>query len=145
MEEFHLPMQEVIVDIPDTDWEREYSEASDSYDKIRQTLENFGAINMRALEEYQELDQRYQFLNGQRLDIEKSIEDTQKVISEINRRSVEQFEEAFKAIRQNFQEVFQILFDGGQCDLKLLDEGDLLESGIDIIAQPPGKLTRASP
>jgi len=139
MEEFHLPIPEVISDIPDTDWEREYSEVTQSYDRIRETVENFGAINMRALEEYQELDQRYQFLNGQRLDIEKSIADTQKVISEINRRSIQQFDEAFKAIRQNFQEVFQILFDGGQCDLKLLDEEDVLESGIDIIAQPPGK------
>jgi len=139
MEEFHLPIQEAIADIPDTDWEREYAEVTQSYEKVRETIENFGAINMRALEEYQELDERYQFLNSQRLDIEKSITDTQKVISEINKRSIEQFEEAFKAIRQNFQEVFQILFNGGQCDLKLLDEGDILESGIDIIAQPPGK------
>ena len=139
MEEFHLPTREILPDIPDDDWEREYSEVTESYEKIRQTVENFGGINMRALEEYQELDQRYQFLNGQRLDIEKSIEDTQKVISEINRRSVQQFEEAFRAIRKNFQEVFQILFGGGQCDLKLLDENDILESGIEIIAQPPGK------
>ncbi len=94
---------------------------------------------MRALEEYQELDQRYQFMNGQRLDIEKSIADTQKAILEINRRSVEQFKEAFDAIRQNFQETFQLLFAGGQCDLKLMDDSDVLESGIDIIAQPPGK------
>ncbi|MEJ2245909.1 MAG: AAA family ATPase [Acidobacteriota bacterium] len=139
LEEFRLPIQEVLSDIPDSDWEREYSEVAESCNKIRQTVENFGGINMRALEEYQELDQRYQFLNGQRLDIEKSIEDTRKAISEINRRSIEQFGEAFKAIRQHFQEVFQMLFDGGQCDLKLLDEGDILESGIDIIAQPPGK------
>ncbi len=139
MEEFHLSIPEVVADIPDIDWDRDYSEVTQSHEKIRETVENFGAINMRALEEYQELDQRYQFLNGQRLDIEKSIEDTQKVIAEINRRSLEQFDEAFKAIRQNFREVFQILFDGGQCDLKLLDEDDILESGIDIIAQPPGK------
>ena len=139
MEEFHLSIPEVVTDIPDADWERGYSEVTQSYDRIRETVENFGAINMRALEEYQELDQRYQFLNGQRLDIEKSIEDTKKVIAEINRRSVEQFDEAFRAIRQNFREVFQILFDGGQCDLKLMDEDDILESGIDIIAQPPGK------
>jgi chromosome segregation protein len=110
-----------------------------AHDRLREIIENFGAINMRALEEYKELDQRYQFLNGQRLDIEKSIADTQKAIAEINRRSVEQFEEAFKGIRQNFKEVFQILFGGGQCDLRLLDEGDPLESGIDVIAQPPGK------
>jgi chromosome segregation protein len=94
---------------------------------------------MRALEEYQELDERYQFLNNQRVDIEQSIADTQKAIAEINRRSAEQFEEAFNAIRRNFIDVFQILFTGGQCDLRLLDDADLLESGIDIIAQPPGK------
>jgi chromosome segregation protein len=139
MEEFHLSIPEVVADIPDTEWEREYPEVTQSHERIRETIENFGPINMRALEEYQELDQRYQFLNSQRLDIEKSIEDTQKVISEINRRSIEQFEDAFVAIRRNFQEVFQILFDGGQCDLKLLDEEDILESGIDIVAQPPGK------
>ena len=138
-EEFHLSLPEVIADIQEADWQREYQEVSEAHDRLREIIENFGAINMRALEEYKELDQRYQFLNGQRLDIEKSIADTQKAISEINRRSVEQFEEAFKAIRQNFQEVFQILFGGGQCDLRMLDEGDVLESGIDIIAQPPGK------
>ena len=138
-DEFHVPVAELIAEIEDTDWARDYQEVSESHDRLRKMIENFGAINMRALEEYQELDERYQFLNGQRLDIEKSIADTQKAISEINRRSVEQFDEAFRSIRQNFQEVFQILFGGGQCDLKLLDEGDVLESGIDIIAQPPGK------
>jgi len=138
-EEFHLSVAEIVAEIEDSAWARDYEEITNSHDRLRELIENFGAINMRALEEYKELDQRYQFLNGQRLDIEKSIADTQKAISEINRRSVEQFEEAFKAIRQNFQEVFQILFAGGQCDLRLLDEGDVLESGIDIIAQPPGK------
>ncbi len=138
-EEFHLSISEIIADIQESDWSRDYQDVSQSHDRLREIIENFGAVNMRALEEYKELDQRYQFLNGQRLDIEKSIADTQKAILEINRRSVEQFEDAFKAIRQNFQEVFQILFAGGQCDLRLLDEEDVLESGIDIIAQPPGK------
>jgi chromosome segregation protein len=138
-EEFHTSIPEVIAGIQESDWLREFSEVCQTHDRLREIIENFGAINMRALEEYKELDERYQFLNGQRLDIEKSIADTQKAISEINRRSIEQFEEAFKAIRQNFQDVFQILFGGGQCDLRLMDEGDMLESGIDIIAQPPGK------
>ncbi len=138
-EEFHVPVAELIVDIEDTGWQRDYREVAEEHDRMRETIENFGAINMRALEEYKELEQRYQFLNGQRLDIEKSIADIQKAIADINRRSVEQFEEAFRAIRQNFQEVFQILFGGGQCDLRLLDEEDMLDSGIDIIAQPPGK------
>jgi chromosome segregation protein len=138
-EEFRLSVAEIVTDIPDTEWQRDYEEVSHSHDRLREVIENFGAINMRALEEYKELDQRYQFLNGQRLDIEKSIADTQKAILEINRRSVEQFQEAFDAIRKNFQETFQLLFAGGQCDLKLLDDTDILESGIDIIAQPPGK------
>ncbi len=138
-EEFHVPVSELVAEIGESDWSRDYQDVVQSHERLREVIENFGAINMRALEEYKELDQRYQFLNSQRLDIEKSIADTQKAISEINRRSVEQFDEAFKAIRKNFQEVFQILFGGGQCDLRLLDEGDVLESGIDIIAQPPGK------
>jgi len=110
-----------------------------TYDRLRDRIENYGAINMHALDEFKQLEQRYQFLNGQRLDLEQSIADLQKAIAEINRRSVEQFREAFQAIRGHFREVFEILFGGGQCDLRLLDEGDILESGIDIIAQPPGK------
>jgi chromosome segregation protein len=138
-DEFHVSIAELLVDIMDSDWERGYQEVSEAHDRLRELIENFGAINMRALEEYKELEQRYQFLNGQRLDIEKSIADTQTAIADINRRSIEQFEVAFQAIRTNFQEVFQILFGGGQCDLRLLNDADVLDSGIDIIAQPPGK------
>jgi len=139
MEEFHLSLPEVTADVDESEWQRDYQEVAQTYDQLKDRIENFGAINMRALEEYQENDERYQFLNSQRQDIEQSIADTQKAIAEINRRSVEQFQDAFKAIRENFMEVFQILFKGGQCDLRMLDEGDVLESGIDIIAQPPGK------
>ena len=138
-EEFHRPLADVRAGIDEAGWQRNYEEVLESYNQLREKIENFGAINMRALEEYQELDERYQFLNKQRADIEQSIADTQKAIADINRRSVEQFEDAFKHIRENFIDVFQILFKGGQCDLRLLDDADVLESGIDIIAQPPGK------
>jgi chromosome segregation protein len=138
-EEFHQSMDELLPRITETEWQRPFAEVAEQYEQLRGRVENFGAINMRALEEYQELDERHQFLSRQRADIEQSISDTQKAIAEINRRSVEQFQDAFARIRENFIEVFQILFRGGQCDLRLLDEGDLLESGIDIIAQPPGK------
>ncbi|HSW40316.1 MAG TPA: chromosome segregation protein SMC, partial [Acidobacteriota bacterium] len=138
-EEYHCSIPELIAGMEDHEWEQDYAEVSLRHGRLREMIENFGAINMRALEEYKELEQRYQFLNGQRLDIDKSIADTQKAIAEINRRSVEQFDEAFREIRRNFQEVFQILFEGGQCDLRLLDEDNILDSGIDIIAQPPGK------
>ncbi len=138
-EELHLTLAQLISEIEEAAWQRDCEEVARQHDELREKIENFGAINMRALEEYQELDERYQFLTHQRSDIEQSIADTQKAISEINRRSVEQFQDAFKAIRENFIEVFQLLFTGGQCDLRLLDDVDVLESGIDIIAQPPGK------
>ena len=138
-DEFHAPLEEVLTHIEAADWQREYQEVIRAFETMRERIENFGAINMRALEEYQELEERYQFLSSQRTDIEQSIADTQKAIAEINRRSIEQFQDAFTHIRENFIEVFQILFKGGQCDLRLLDEGDLLESGVDIVAQPPGK------
>ena len=138
-DEFKVPIAEMIPDIPDEDWGRNYEDVSRDCDSLREKIENFGAINQRALEDYQEQEERYQFTNGQRLDIEKSIEDIQTAIADINQRSTEQFKEAYAAIRRNFQDVFQTLFDGGQCDIRLLDEDDVLESGIDIIAQPPGK------
>ena len=138
-EEFHAPLAQILTSITADDWQRDYLEVSQLYDQLRQRVETFGAINMRALEEYQELDERFQFLSRQRADVEQSIVDTQKAIAEINRRSIEQFQDAFIRIRENFIEVFQVLFNGGQCDLRLLDETDALESGIDIIAQPPGK------
>jgi len=133
------PVAELIPDIPDDDWGRNFEEVASEYEGLREKLQKFGAINQRALEDYQEQEQRYQHLNGQRLDIEKAIADAQAIIAEINQRSAEQFREAYTAIRQNIQEVFQTLFGGGYCDIRLLDENDVLESGIDIIAQPPGK------
>ncbi len=138
-EEFHQTVNDILAQIEESDWQRDHAEVVQSFESLRERVEGFGAINMRALEEYQELEERYQFLSNQKTDIEQSIADTMKAIAEINRRSIEQFQDAFMNIRENFIEVFQILFKGGQCDLRLLDEGDLLESGIDIVAQPPGK------
>ena len=138
-DEFKVPIVELIPDIPDEDWERNYEDVARDYDKLREKVENFGAINQHALQDYQQQEEEYQFTNSHRLDIEKSIEDLQTAIADINQRSSEQFRTAYDAIRKNFQEVFQTLFDGGQCDIPLLDEQDVLESGIDIIAQPPGK------
>jgi chromosome segregation protein len=138
-DEFHAPLEVIVSQIKESDWQRGYEEVTESFEAMRERVENFGPINMRALEEFQELQERHLFLSGQRNDIEQSIADTQKAIAEINRRCIEQFQDAFKNIRENFIQVFRILFKGGQCDLRLLDEGDLLESGIDIVAQPPGK------
>lgn len=106
---------------------------------IRDRLQSLGAVNMMAVEQFDELDERYGFLTGQRDDLESSIESLQATIGKINRTSRERFEEAFAAIRENFREIFPRLFDGGSADLRLEDENDPLECGIIMTAQPPGK------
>lgn len=108
--------------------------------QIRQKLDSMGPVNLDAIAEYDELEQRYQFLQTQYEDLVNSREELLKVIAKINRDTRRIFGETFERIRQNFQETFRELFgDRGRSDLLLLDDGDPLESGIDIIAKPPGK------
>ncbi|MGI8784719.1 MAG: chromosome segregation protein SMC [Acidobacteriota bacterium] len=118
---------------------REREVIAAEYAQLKERLEQFGPINMTALDEYQEHEQRHQFLHGQRIDIEASIGDTTATIQEINQRSRAQFLEAFEQVNIYFKEMFQVLFAGGECGMQLMDESDVLESGIDIYAQPPGK------
>ena len=106
---------------------------------LKDRLERFGPINMAALDEYQESEKRHGFLVKQRTDLEESISGTQQAIQDLNRRSREQFKTAFEAVNRNFKEVFRTLFGGGDCGMRLLDEEDLLESGLEVYAQPPGK------
>jgi chromosome segregation protein len=129
----HLAVSGIEIDSLDRELVR------DRYEELRQRLESFGPINMTALAEYEENEQRHQFLSGQKTDIETSIEDTSRAIQEINRRTTRQFKEAFEVVNQNFKTVFQQLFGGGDCGMQLLDEDDVLECGIDVFAQPPGK------
>ncbi len=94
---------------------------------------------MAAIEDFDDLDKRYDFLTAQRKDLVESIDATVDAITRINKTTRERFREAFDAINAHFQQTFSTLFGGGRAGLALLDETDLLESGIDIIAQPPGK------
>lgn len=107
--------------------------------QLRVSLEQLGPVNMVALEELQMHQDRWQFMSAQRQDVLASIADTEQALEEIKRRSRRRFLEAFAAINTHFAEVFQELFGGGQGRMVLLDEENPLESGIDIIAQPPGK------
>ena len=106
---------------------------------LRNRLENFGAVNMMALEELAEADERFVFLTTQREDITKGIAATEEALREIKKRSRERFRDAFEKINRNFSELFLELFGGGRGEMSLIDADDELESGIDIIAQPPGK------
>lgn len=107
--------------------------------EVTERIDSLGPINMMALEELAEIEERQNFLMTQKLDLESAISDTQAAINEIRRRSKEQFIEAFNKINENFKQMFQELFGGGTGEMRLIDQNDLLESGIEIIAQPPGK------
>jgi chromosome segregation protein len=107
--------------------------------ELRDKLERMGAVNVLAVEQAQEHEERHAFLTAQRQDLLDSISELDQAIRKIDKASRERFQEAFQVINQHFGETFQKLFGGGTAGLSLIDEEDLLESGIDIMAQPPGK------
>ncbi len=106
---------------------------------LKSKLEAMGPVNMMALEEFHEASERHTFLETQRKDLLDSISNTQASIKEIDDVSRVKFEEAFKAVNQNFSVTFAKLFGGGQALMRMTDEENAAESGIDIIASPPGK------
>ncbi len=106
---------------------------------LRGKIENFGAINMLALEELAEAEERLTFLTAQRKDIIDGIAAAEAALKEIKQRSREKFKAAFHAINHHFIEFFQELFGGGRGEMTLLEAEDVLEAGIEIVAQPPGK------
>ena len=108
-------------------------------EELRTRLEGFGAVNMMALEELGEAEERLLFLTTQRQDIVEGIHSTEEALREIKRRSRERFRHAFEQINHNFGELFRELFGGGRGEMSLIDADDVLESGIDVVAQPPGK------
>jgi chromosome segregation protein len=106
---------------------------------LRQRIEQMGPVNMMALDEYKETAERHSFLDTQRKDLMESIENTQETIKEIDQISRTKFDEAFARINENFAQVFTRLFHGGQAFLRLTDVENQAESGLEIVASPPGK------
>jgi chromosome segregation protein len=106
---------------------------------LRERIEQMGPVNMMALDEYKETADRHSFLETQRTDLIESIENTQETIKEIDQISRTKFDEAFARINENFGQVFARLFQGGQAFLRLTDVENQAESGLDIVASPPGK------
>ncbi len=113
--------------------------AEEAISTLRSKIDRLGPVNMMAIEQYDELEARYEFLSTQRNDLVESIAQTTEAIRRIDETTRVRFVEAFAAINRNFQDVFTTLFGGGRAGLTLLDENDPLESGIEIVAQPPGK------
>jgi chromosome segregation protein len=115
------------------------TEIESGYQEIRRKIEALGPVNPDALAEYQEAQQRYDFLNTQRQDLLDSIRDTERAIQDIDVESKKRFTEAFGIINASFREIFVTLFGGGMAEMRLTDEANIAESGIDIVASPPGK------
>jgi len=113
--------------------------AEEAITRLKAKIERLGPVNMMAIEQFDELEERHTFLTTQRRDLVDSIAQTAEAIKRIDETSKTRFREAFTAIQHNFQGTFSTLFGGGRAGLTLLDENDPLESGIDIVASPPGK------
>ncbi|MCH8292022.1 chromosome segregation protein SMC [Candidatus Poribacteria bacterium] len=135
-----LDKYQVSIDhIPLSENELNNLELMDGIESLKAQIAGMGSINLMAIEEYQEHKQREDFLVDGRGDLQKSLEATYQAIQKINQTSRDAFRQAFEQIRVNFQSVFEQLFGGGETELRLTNESDVLESGIEIIACPPGK------
>jgi chromosome segregation protein len=140
LNELGIQRQELAADATITIALGEQLAAQDqAYREMRTRLDNMGPVNMMALEEYKETAERHAFLDTQRKDLLESIENTQATIKEIDVVSRQKFEEAFHKINENFQTTFKKLFGGGHAFMRLTDEENSAESGIDVVASPPGK------
>lgn len=115
------------------------SEVQKQVNSLREQMKALGSVNIDAIEEYKKLKERYDFMSEQRLDLETTMAKLRNVISDMTEVMKKQFAERFTIINRNFAEVFKELFGGGKAELKLTDEDNILESGIEIEVQPPGK------
>jgi len=128
------PTDEELEELDSINWSKVKTEIQ----SLRKRVQSMGAVNTDAIEEYGELRERHQFLKTQSDDLITSRDKLVAAIEEINTKSREQFSETFNQIQANFKHTFQTLFGGGKADLQLIEAEDVLESGIDIVAQPPG-------
>ena len=125
------------------DEQRDWSAVEAEIQDLRGKIERLGNVNLDAISEQEELTQRQEFLAAQLTDVKNSRDQLHDLIRRINKESREMFLKTFAVIRENFQDIFRKLFGGGRSDVFLLDENDVLESGIEIVARPPGKELRS--
>jgi chromosome segregation protein len=118
-----------------TDW----NAVGQQTEALQKRLDEIGPVNLVAIEEYEETEQRYQFLTKQHDDLVSAKAQLLEIINRINVQTRQMFVETFEKVRENFRAMFVEVFGGGKADLILVDENDVLESGIDIVARPPGK------
>ncbi len=115
-------------------------EASRELNSVRSRIKNLGSVNVAAIEEYQEVSQRYEYLSRQVRDAEQSRNELLRLIGELTQKMQDIFSENFQKINRQFKSIFVELFGGGNADLRLVEPDNLLESGIEIMVEPPGKI-----
>jgi chromosome segregation protein len=130
-----LTPEEMAASGASTDWNAVAGQTT----SLQKHIDEMGPVNLVAIEEYEETEQRFQFLTKQNDDLVQAKQQLMEVINRINNQTKEMFTDTFRQIRDNFRAMFTEVFGGGKADLILVDEGDVLESGIDIVARPPGK------
>ncbi len=122
-----------------TDWDAVGGQVSTLQEKI----DGMGPVNLVAIDEYEEIEERHTFLSTQHDDLVNAKAELQEVIARIDKQSREMFTETFEKVRENFQKMFPDLFGGGKANLVLTEETDVLEAGVEIVASPPGKQLRS--
>ena len=137
-QELHILLPQLIEteELPE---DFDLDESRTKSDELRERLENFGGVNMLAVDELAEAEERHIFLTSQQQDIIDAIATAEEALREIKERSRARFKHAFEAINENFTQFFQELFGGGRGEMTLLEAEDILEAGIEVVAQPPGK------
>ena len=139
VEELNAQPEDLIAEFPALLTGEELRASDAQYHDLKMRIESMGPINMMALEEYNECEQRFDFLARERADLLQSITDTQQAIAELDEVCKLKFEEAFSVINQNFATAFHTLFGGGTGEMRLSEPDSSGEPGIDVVAQPPGK------
>ncbi|HHN65267.1 MAG TPA: chromosome segregation protein SMC [Nitrospirae bacterium] len=129
----------IEIEEEDVEPSSDYEEDREALTQLRARIDAMGQVNLGALDEFNELNERFEFLQKQHDDIVESIAELEEAIRRINRTTRKMLTEAFEALNTKFNEVFQRLFNGGSAELRLTDENNILESGIDVIVRPPGK------
>ncbi len=137
--ELNAQPEDLIAEFPALLSGEELAVADASYQEMKSRIESMGPVNMMALEEYNECEQRFTFLSREKDDLMQSITDTQQAITELDQVSRQKFEEAFTIINRNFADAFRTLFGGGTGEMRLTEADSSGDAGIDIAAQPPGK------
>jgi chromosome segregation protein len=136
-EKHRVDLAEALASYQDLEWDE--SERGARQAELQKMIDDMGEVNLMAIDEFRQMEERFGFLTGQKEDLEESMNALQKAIQRINRTTRKRFLETFELVNAKFQQVFPRLFCGGHAELRLTDEEDLLSTGLEIVVQPPGK------